>query len=782
MRRRAGVGLLGGLLAIAGGCGRELPPEERSVVLVTLDTTRADRLGPYGGRAVPTPNFDRFAREGVVFDLAMSQVPLTLPSHASIFTGRYPSSHGVRHNGIYRLREDETTLAERLRDAGWDTAAFTAAFVVNRGFGLEQGFATYDDVPVNRYEGGHDVVFEAQRSADDVNAAVARWLAGRPAGKRFVWVHYYDPHDPYAPPEVPGRTLQGTGYDREISYVDACFGDLLRRLDEADLLDRSIVVVAGDHGESLGEHGEKTHGIFLYESVMRVPLLMRAPGLLPAGKRIGGPVELVDVAPTVLDLLSLPPLPSAQGRSLRDRIEGRDDGRGALAHAETLMPRIEFGWSELRAVRDGRFRYVEAPRAELYDLRADPGETRNLAPNDDERAKEMAGALAAWVGATTDAAAEQASSRALAPDEEAKLRSLGYLAGGDTRRSDPAAAGLRVDPKDGIAEVRRLDEARDRLAAGDVAAALEGASAVLAANPSNHQARTTKILALLEARRFVEAEDAAMEALAAAERDPEASMVLVTKARGLLASAYRLAGKRAEAESVYRTILARDPDQASAAIDLARLLLESGRGPEAAPLIEGVLARDPKNGMALAARFLAERDRGDAAAALTTARAIADVRAGDPDTVARAGRVLLEAGDFPRAAACFEAALEGADALDPSLLGQLGTARLNEGKLEEAKRAFAAVAQLRPADPRPVYHLGVVALRAGDEREARLQFDRALRLDARFAAPLTTLGRWLAAKGRRAEAEETLRRALERDPGDAAARQALEGLGASPTR
>src|SRR5262245_9010103 len=207
-------------LATMGACAKPVAPDQRSVILVTLDTTRADRIGAFGGTAVPTPRLDRAAREGVAFEEAISQVPLTLPSHASLLTGRYPASHGVRHNGIYRLRDEETTLAEHLRARGWKTAAFVGAFVLNRGFGVEQGFDTYDDVAVNRFEGGHDVVFEAQRTADDVNRAVFRWLNGRPADKTFLWVHYYDPHEPYAPPESPAHSLSGQGYDREISYVD----------------------------------------------------------------------------------------------------------------------------------------------------------------------------------------------------------------------------------------------------------------------------------------------------------------------------------------------------------------------------------------------------------------------------------------------------------------------------------------------------------------------------------------------------------------------------------
>jgi arylsulfatase A-like enzyme len=274
-----GIAATVALLALGTlGCSEATPPGERSVILLTLDTTRADRIGVYGGKAVPTPNLDRIADEGVTFEQAMSPVPLTLPAHSSLMTARYPASLGVRHNGIYRLPDEAVTLAERLGEAGWDTAGFVAAYVLNRGFGIEQGFSTYDDVPVNRFAGGEDQLFLAERSADEVNEAVFDWLDRRGDGKFFLWVHYYDPHDPYEPPEREGRTLRGEGYDREIAYLDACIGDLLDRLETEGVLDRSVLVVAGDHGESLGEHGERTHGLFLYEGAMRIPLLLRAPG------------------------------------------------------------------------------------------------------------------------------------------------------------------------------------------------------------------------------------------------------------------------------------------------------------------------------------------------------------------------------------------------------------------------------------------------------------------------------------------------------------------------
>jgi arylsulfatase A-like enzyme/Flp pilus assembly protein TadD len=720
--RRALVAIAAALALAA--CTRAVPPESLSVVLVTLDTTRADRIGAFGGTAVPTPVLDGLAREGTVAKEATSQVPLTLPSHASLMTGRYPASVGVRHNGLYRLNAGEETLAERLRASGRDTAAFVGAYVLNRGFGTEQGFDVYDDIEANRFQEGRDQVFEAQRTADDVNANVLPWLAARGTKPFFLWVHYYDPHEPYAPPERPGRLLAGDGYEREISYVDACLGDLVGALRLRNRLDRTLVVVTGDHGESLGEHGEKTHGLFLYDGALHVPLIVRLPGTVPRGLVVEGPVELVDIAPTILDYLGLPPLSRAQGVSLRPRIDGKDDGRGALAHAETLMPRIEFGWSELKMVRDARFKYIRAPRPELYDLRSDRYEQRDLVAREGARAGELAGLLDRWIAATTDATAEAASRRALSTDEEARLRALGYLGGEST--GGPAGA---VDPKDGIREIRALDDARDKLASGDAAGALARVNAVLVKNPGNHQARTTKILALIQLRDLNQAEDEALAALAASPSSLEAASIVAARARGLLASVYRLEGKNSDAEREYRALVAADPQDASSAVDLARLLIETGRRNEAASIVDGVLARDPRHGMALAARFALT----EGSERLTLARALADARAGDPATLASAAVLLAEAGDPRRAAACFETIAAQNPHPDPELLGKIGIWHLRAGDLDEAAQAFAACAALRPDDPRPVYYAGLVARQRGDGAAARAAFERALQLDPTFA-------------------------------------------------
>ena len=700
-------------------------------MLVTLDTTRADRIGAFGGTGVPTPTLDRLAREGTIAKNATSQVPLTLPSHASILTGRYPASHGVHHNGIFRLRADEETLAENLGRAGFDTAGFVASYVLNRGFGTEQGFDVYDDVAVNRYAEGRDQVYTAQRSADEVNARVFPWIDAHRAARLFLWVHYYDPHEPYAPPERPGRTLQGSGYDREISYVDACLSDLIEKLRATGVLDRALLVVVGDHGEGLGEHGEKTHGLFLYEGTLHVPLLIRAPGLVPAGHAVGGPVELVDIAPTIVDYLGLPALPRAQGTSLRPRIEGRNDGTEARAHAETMMPRLEFGWAELRMERDFRYKYIHAPRPELYDLGADPVEERNLAGTLGQRSSEMAAQLDAWVAATAEGEAAAASRRVLVPDEQARLRSLGYLSG--TPVGEGRNGGARIDPKDGLAEAASLEAARDRLEAGDVSGSLSALDAILAANPRNHQARVSKILALIELPDLRRAEDEARLAFALSTSDDAAAPQLSERARGVLASVLHLEGKNSEAEAQYRTLLRGDPRNDAASVDLARLLGETGRLDEAARLLEGVIAGDDRNGMALAARFQLETKRGDQAARLRTARALAAARAGDPPTLLEAAKVLAEAGDPARASFCYEAVLEQAPQPDSGVLGQLGFARLKAGNLDGAEAAFRAVSRLRPAEPRPVYFLGVIARRRGDAASARAFFAQALNLDPAFS-------------------------------------------------
>jgi choline-sulfatase len=407
------------------------------VVIVTLDTTRADRLSPYGLMDASMPAFERLAREGVVFDQATSVAPLTLPAHCSLFTGLLPPSHGVRDNAGPPLAPERTTLAEILAGQGFQTAAFVGSDVLHSDRGLSQGFGSYWS-PASVQSSATST---RQRRGDAVMSDAIGWLNGVGRSRFLLWLHLYDPHRPYDPPE-PFRSQHRDPYVGEIAFADAQIGRLLAALDDRRLRDRTIVIVAGDHGESLGEHGERDHGIFVYESVLRVPLIVRAPAL--RATRIGAVVRLTDVFPSVLDLLDVP-VPETDGKSLRGLMTGRSGTPEHEAYAESLYPR-RFGWSPLRSLRDGRYKLIDAPRRELYDLQRDPFETRNLYDERRPLADALAVRLATLAGDDRPAPAGRLSG---APAElQQRLAALGYVAGASTGRG--TAIDRLPDPKDCI--------------------------------------------------------------------------------------------------------------------------------------------------------------------------------------------------------------------------------------------------------------------------------------------------------------------------------------------
>ncbi len=727
--------LLSGFLMV--GCGATVPPEERSVILITVDTTRADRLGLYGGTAVPTPSLDRLGSLGVVVEEGISQVPLTLPAHSSIMTGKYPASHGVHHNGIYRLPEGTATLANRLRDEGFVTGAFVSAYVLNRGFGVEQGFDTFGDVPVNRFEGGRDQLFSAERTAAETNEKVFPWLEENSDGRFFLWVHYYDPHEPYAPPE--DRELQGEGYDREISYLDSEIGALVAKLEELDLLERSVLVLTGDHGESLGEHGELTHGIFLYESAVRVPMFFLAPGLLPDRSRLEGTVELVDIQPTILDLLGLQPLPGTEGVSQVRRLKGDEDADSGPAHAETLMGRLEFGWAELHMVRNGRYKYIEAPTPELYDLREDPAELVNLASNDPERVGELAEMLGEWKSATEPGSESVQAARPLTSEEEEALRSLGYLSGGAYKEDGDGQA--LPDPKDMIEELRRLGKGKALALNGDLEGALVVFEEILRAHPRNHQARMSRITSLINLKRHEDAEEEARAGLALVSQDGSAPGSQEEDLLGYVAKLAFLQHRNDEAEKIYKELISRNPQNDLAGVDYAHLLIDAGREVEAVQRLNDILANNPGNGMALAARFHAERALGSQDEMLLTARQLADAQAGDLITLELAGDLLFGSGDAPRAAVCFEIAQEQLPDLSPRLLMKLGQAQATAGDLDSAEQTLMACSRLMPRDPRPPYLLGRIEQQRDNHQKAARRFREALDRNPGFAPARESLAR-----------------------------------------
>jgi choline-sulfatase len=383
------------------------PP--RNVLLITIDTLRADHLGCYGYTGIQTPAIDALAKEGIRCEWAFTPVPITLPSHTSIMTGMYPVSHGVLNNGEYRLDKSVKTLAQILRQHGLATAAFVGAFVLSRQFGLDQGFEKYDDTLGPTQKGSHEAFsLYNERKGEMVTQACIQWLKDKNPDRFFIWVHFFDPHFPYDPPQAFKSACPDHPYDGEIAYTDHCVGLLLKELADRKVLEDTLVVLVADHGESLGEHRETTHGIFLYDATVRVPLILHYPGLhcadaefLPQGSVISQPVKTLDILPTILDLLEIPHPAGLQGKGLLTYFaspphpanpsdpphsdEPSDDPlddplqvSGDAIFLETRFPEANFGWSRLEGVRTRRWKYIHAPRPELYDLSSDPHELHNM--------------------------------------------------------------------------------------------------------------------------------------------------------------------------------------------------------------------------------------------------------------------------------------------------------------------------------------------------------------------------------------------------------------------
>jgi arylsulfatase A-like enzyme len=410
------------------------PPPPSNILIVTLDTTRADRLSAYGFQSVAMPAIDRLAREGIVFQQATTVAPLTLPAHCSLMTGLYPLHHGVRDNADRALDAAHLTLAEILRRRGFHTAAYVGASVLAADRGLARGFDVYRDTTAS----GADRPRTDRRPGNEVVDDALRWLNRHGDAAFFLWVHLYDAHAPYRPPE-PYRSQYATDqYEASLAFMDSQVDRLIQSLESHGQLGRTLIVLAGDHGESLGDHGELEHGVFLYESVLHVPLIMRGPGMAP--RRFVARTSLIDIMPTVLGFIGAP-VSRVDGLDLTSAIRGSSEPADRLIYSESLYPE-RFGWSALRSVRDGHFKYIDAPRPELYDLVSDPFEERNLYPIQRATAAVLARRLDAFDG---NQWASGGPSDRVPGDVRARLEALGYV-GTDARR---LGIGQR-DPKDYI--------------------------------------------------------------------------------------------------------------------------------------------------------------------------------------------------------------------------------------------------------------------------------------------------------------------------------------------
>ena len=708
-----GLLALGVAVFVAARLVREAGPTGWNLVLVSVDTLRADHLSSYGATVLRTPNMDRLATEGVLFENVSTVAPTTLPAHASLFTCLSPVVHGVHDNVGFYLDERFTTLAAHLKDQGYDTAAFLGAFVLDSRFGLDRGFDLYDD-DVEEVEDEGVSGFVAQRRGAAVLESALDWLRSRRDSPRsfFAFLHFYDPHTPYEPPELEG-------YRGEVAYVDSLVGQLLAFLDERDLAERTLVVLTADHGESLGEHGELTHGLFLYQSTLRIPLLLRYPGA-SAGKRVSDPMHITGVASQVLEILRLPPLP------------GRRPAGGRLLYAETFVPRLYYGWSELRSLTRWPHKLVMAPKPELYDLSKDPGETKNLI----EELPDVARGLASELPGLDVSPVEP---RSVDRETLEKLKSLGYAGtavspAGDLPDpkdrleiyrvlNDPALQSLR--PEDGAAFEKALGDLKDVLTREPRIPrtyALYG-ELLLEAGRAKEAAEVFQALTALEQKSFeghyglgvalesLDREEAAIEAFGTAvEIDPRN-----TKSYLRLSEVESSRGNQDAAEGWLRRAIAVHQDRV--VVDrLAQLLLESGQSAkrsEARALLGGLAAKAPDDALAaynLGQLLLVE---GEAEGALVELRRAEDLAPTDPDVHQALGSALALSGKRDEAVESFRRAVEIAPCF-AAAQANLGAAYAELGRLAEAAAALEKAVSCDPDYAAGFRNLAAIQFQLGD--------------------------------------------------------------------
>ncbi|MDP9268186.1 MAG: sulfatase-like hydrolase/transferase, partial [Acidobacteriota bacterium] len=462
------------LLFLTTGAWSAGPPP--NVVLITIDTLRADHLGCYGYKAIRTPNIDALAKEGVRFERAFTPVPITLPAHSALLTGTYPTTNGMHDFSGNKLSAQQPTLAKVLRQAGYRTGAVVGSAVLDSRFGLDQGFDLYyDHFDFNRLLETN--IDEMERPGNEVVDKALAWLDKNGAQRFLLWVHIYDPHYPYRPPSPFREQYKSNPYDGEIAFADAQVGRLVSALKRKDLYQRTMIVLLGDHGEGLGEHDEKTHGFFIYNSTLHVPLIFKLPAKLPAGaspgkaRVVADDVSLVDVLPTILNVAAVDVPSGVQGRSLLPLLRGTKPERESVLYSETLLPRLHFDWSELRGLQAGGYHFIAAPKPEVYDLANDPHELHNLFAEKKAVAEEMQGRLQSTIRQYLPDR-ELAEKTGLDPALMERLKSLGY-AGFSGGKSQAAPSDKLPDPKDRIRVYERISEAIEDSQHGRYAASVE---------------------------------------------------------------------------------------------------------------------------------------------------------------------------------------------------------------------------------------------------------------------------------------------------------------------
>jgi choline-sulfatase len=625
-------------MIVLGSCGSISPPVPKrlNLLLVTIDTLRPDRLGCYGYSKIETPNLDRIARQGVLFENAIAPAPLTAPSHASMMTGVYPTTHKVRNTGGFVLSSSQTTLAKLLQDQGWDTAAFIGSSVLKRRFGLNQGFAVYDDEMPTAATGSGQA--EPERRADEVVDRAVKWLDAQSGKPFFLWVHVYDPHIPYDPPAPFREKYKDHPYDGEIAYTDQQLGRLFESAGRKSQSANTVTIVLSDHGESFSEHGEYTHGIFLYDSTLRIAFLM-AGGSIPAGVRVKQQARTIDLLPTVLELVggkAQGGQVTTPGTSLVPSFSGKEVAT-AYSYSETLFPKLNMGWAETRAMRTNRWKYIRAPKPELYDLAQDPGETSNVIASHSAEAQELEAKLTAVTGST-----DKVAPAAMDPHTLEQLKSLGYLGGASTQATELTGNG--TDAKDRLEVLRLLHLATH--SAAPLPDRISLLRQAVAKDPDNASLYNSLGNLYAEAGRQAEAMKLYEDAL---HKGVHAAWLY-----SRLGSLYLRQGKKTEAIALFETATQLNPSDYESLENLAVAYRQAGRLDDSERALNAILKSGEEYAPAYNELGMAAFQKGNVAGAQGYFEKAARL---DPTYQLNLGRFYKMAGDNARARTAFEAFL-----------------------------------------------------------------------------------------------------------------------------
>jgi len=727
-------------------------PQTQNVLLISIDTLRADYLSSYGFPRETTPHIDDLARQGALFRNVQSPVPITLPAHASMLTGTVPPYHGVRDNLNHRLADSIVTLAELLKAKGFVTGAIVSSFVLDSRFNLSQGFDTYND----RFEEVHKIHHLSERKGDETTRLAEAWLEEHRGQRFFLFLHYYDPHDGYQPPEPFASRFADDGYAGEVAFADYSVGEVVGKLKELGIFDSTLLVITSDHGEMLGEHGELTHGFFVYQSALKVPLVIRLPGR-SAPRQVDPWVGLIDVMPTIAGLVGAEVPKEVQGENLSQWLLGPSSpAKQRQFYMESFTAPRYYGTNSLLGLISGRWKYIETSRPELYDLERDPEERVNLIEREPRIAQSLENQLKQVLKAHTR---EKETRDRLAPDEASRRRmeSLGYLGGSGYRGDAIDFDRSKEDPKDLISFYREDQRLAELIEDKNYPEAEALGKRMLRERPDFVEGHLQ--LARIAIAR-ADAASALRHASKAAELDPGNAQAHIDLARIL-----RSLGKLEESTVHYRRALELRPGFEEARTELAHALTGLGRFDEAATELKEALTARPSNVEAAIQLGFALASQGKLDEAIDQYRRALALDSRSAEAHSYLGSALASRGRVDEAIAHFEKALEAQPDL-AEIHNWLGVALRERGRTEEAVRHFREALRLTPELAVAHLNLGVALKEQGRLEEAVQHYRRAIALNPNLPAAHNHLGTVLGSQGHLAEAVSHFREALQADPND----------------